>query len=354
MNRVGLCRTFGAFAVSLFCVMVSPAQGLTVRASTTSGGFLFSLSSNARELHSASGQAIVGIAHGGSMRMEAGFLSVIGGPEASASTISIGIAGGWNLVSVPLTVSSYAKATLFPTATSSAFAYQGGYVAQAVLANGEGYWIKFGSSQNASISGFPRGLDSVTVLSGWNLIGSISSPVPASGIGSVPGGIVTSQIFGYNAGGYAVATVIEPGKGYWIKVSQNGRLVLSSSSPAETLIRIVPTSELPPPPPGNEAPGAADVPTKFALEQNYPNPFNPVTTITFALPPQAGNVGTLNAMSLQIFDLLGRRVATLLDEPRQPGRYSVTFDASNLATGIYVYRLTAGSLTATRRMMLMK
>ena len=91
------------------------------------------------------------------------------------------------------------------------------------------------------------------------------------------------------------------------------------------------------------------LPDRPALEQNYPNPFNPSTTIQFSIP-----VGTYGRTSLQVYDLLGQRVATLADGEMDPGTYTVTFDAANLASGTYLYRLTAGGYTATRRMILVK
>ncbi|MGC8898535.1 MAG: T9SS type A sorting domain-containing protein, partial [Bacteroidota bacterium] len=68
---------------------------------------------------------------------------------------------------------------------------------------------------------------------------------------------------------------------------------------------------------------AGEIPGSFALEQNYPNPFNPSTTISFDVPKQSH-------LRLAIYDVLGRQVKTLVDEEKNPGRYSVTFDASNL------------------------
>jgi hypothetical protein len=104
------------------------------------------------------------------------------------------------------------------------------------------------------------------------------------------------------------------------------------------------------------------VPSEFSLEQNYPNPFNPATTITFAVPATPDRAGTRPAtqtagrlgVSVIVYDLLGRQVATLVDDTRGPGVYSVSFDASALSSGMYIYRLTAGGYTATRRMMLVK
>jgi hypothetical protein len=333
----------------------NPGIGLSVM----SNGFSTTPAQSGRMLISSIGQNVVRTSSGSLRRVESGFLPAIQSLSGQQTTTNLGIQAGWNLISVPRTVNDYSKNTLFPTSTSQAFAYQAGYVSQPVLANGIGYWLKFGSSQNVSISGFPRGVDSVTVLAGWNLIGSISTSLPVANVGSNPGGIVTSQFFGYNAGGYAVASTIDPGKGYWVKVSQNGTLILSSSSPADAMIRIVPTSELPPPPPGEETAGTAQVPSGFSLRQNYPNPFNPATTITFAIPQQDDPAGTLYATSLQVFDLLGQCVATLVNDARGPGVYTVTFpaeggEASHLASGIYIYRVTAGNFTAVKRMILLR
>jgi photosystem II stability/assembly factor-like uncharacterized protein len=89
----------------------------------------------------------------------------------------------------------------------------------------------------------------------------------------------------------------------------------------------------------------------FHLAQNYPNPFNPTTTIAYTIPDQAG---TMQAMSLQVFDLLGRQVATLVNGPVTPGAHSVVFDASALSSGVYFYRLHAGSFTEVKTLMLIK
>jgi hypothetical protein len=94
-------------------------------------------------------------------------------------------------------------------------------------------------------------------------------------------------------------------------------------------------------------PAAEGVPGRYALEQNYPNPFNPTTVVSCQLPV-ASNV------KLIVYDMLGREVATLMDEAKQPGTYSVTWNASGLSSGVYFCRITAGSFVATRRMILMK
>jgi hypothetical protein len=85
----------------------------------------------------------------------------------------------------------------------------------------------------------------------------------------------------------------------------------------------------------------------FALEQNYPNPFNPTTTITFSIP-------TAETVTLKIYNIAGQEVATLVNERKDAGRYQFSFNASQLASGMYFYRIKAGSFEATKRMALLK
>ena len=98
------------------------------------------------------------------------------------------------------------------------------------------------------------------------------------------------------------------------------------------------------------------LPTQFALQQNYPNPFNPTTVIEYTIP----NVETLRATSqmqnvtLKVFDILGNEVASLVNEQKSAGRYEVNFDASNLPTGMYIYKIQAGSFIQAHKMMLIK
>ena len=85
----------------------------------------------------------------------------------------------------------------------------------------------------------------------------------------------------------------------------------------------------------------------YELKQNFPNPFNPITTIDYALPSRS-------EVSLIIFDLRGREVVRLVDEEKQAGLHSARWDASNVSSGIYFYRLTAGDFVQTRKMVLLK
>jgi predicted lipoprotein with Yx(FWY)xxD motif len=278
------------------------------------------------------------------------------GPSPVASTGSLttrqlSVSSGWNLVSVPLTLNDYTKTVLFPTSTSGAFAYEGGYSTQSVLANGKGYWLKFSGGQNLNVTGYARTLDTITVDQGWNLVGSVSDQLQVSQITSVPGGIVTSQFYGYG-GSYQVSTTIDPGRGYWVKVSQSGKLVLSSTGMEQaSAIRIMPTDELPPSPPETSEEATIEVPKGYQLGQNYPNPFNPSTVIGYSLPA-GGHV------TLKVYNTLGNELLTLVDEEKPAGSFEVTFDASpargGLASGVYYYRLTSGGFTATRKLMVLK
>ena len=366
------------------------------------------------------------------------------------SSFSYAMANGWNLISVPLIVDDYTKTTLYPTAISDAFAYQGSYVSQSTLANGKGYWLRFSSAQNVSQTGLVRTSQTIPVVTGWNLIGSLTNSIAVGTIVQNPSGIVQSSYFGFN-GGYVAAATLDPGKGYWVKVSQNGTLTLDHSFvakgsglqiPDATLNRIVFVDaaghqgalyygkgganpslyEVPPIPPagsfdvrfasGSFAEFESDTsrkvsvqlmvpvypltisweshgsqsgtllidneqlvlngsssvtlpsltsevslilnaihtvskPTEYRLEQNYPNPFNPSTTIAFDVPE-------VSHVRLTVYDLLGREVALLVNEERDSGTYRTVFNASNLASGVYLYRLQTGTFSATRRLLLLR
>jgi len=91
----------------------------------------------------------------------------------------------------------------------------------------------------------------------------------------------------------------------------------------------------------------SEIPNKYDLNQNYPNPFNPTTIISFSIP-ESGLV------TLKVFNLLGQEVATLVNEVKSAGTYEVDFDASQLTTGMYVYTISSGNYSATKKMMLVK
>jgi hypothetical protein len=88
-------------------------------------------------------------------------------------------------------------------------------------------------------------------------------------------------------------------------------------------------------------------PYEFSLSQNYPNPFNPATMIEYT-------IAKADKVELKVYDLLGREVSTLVNTVQNPGSYNVTFNAVNLSTGVYFYKLTTGSFTDIKKMMLIK
>ena len=94
-------------------------------------------------------------------------------------------------------------------------------------------------------------------------------------------------------------------------------------------------------------PSVDGVPESFSLGQNFPNPFNPTTVIRYRLPSTA-------SVSLGVYDVFGREVASLVDGVRNPGEHEVVFDATGLSTGVYVYRIRAGSFSEAKKLALIK
>jgi len=91
----------------------------------------------------------------------------------------------------------------------------------------------------------------------------------------------------------------------------------------------------------------AGIPTRFDMKQNYPNPFNPVTKINYEIPKAS-------FVTIKVFDILGREVASLVNGNLEAGYYTYDFDASALSSGVYIYKITAGSFEKTMRMMVVK
>ena len=97
----------------------------------------------------------------------------------------------------------------------------------------------------------------------------------------------------------------------------------------------------------NERNGLTNIPIKYELYQNFPNPFNPVTTITY-------DIIKLQDVEVEVYDILGRRIKTLVNEQQQPGSYTIKWDASNVASGIYFYQLKTKDYINTKKMLLLK
>jgi hypothetical protein len=94
-------------------------------------------------------------------------------------------------------------------------------------------------------------------------------------------------------------------------------------------------------------PYSNEVSDKYELMQNYPNPFNPSTYIAFTVPKDV-------YVSLKVYDILGNEISTLVDGNHKAGTYNIYFDGSNLASGVYLYKLAAGDFTETKKMLMIK
>jgi hypothetical protein len=317
-----------------------------------------------------------------------------------------------------------------------------------------------------TFTGDLRARDSIDIVEGWNMIGSISLPVDTGAIVCMPAGLLASNWIGYN-GGYAPATQILPGSGYWVKANGPGKIVMAGgpammkppmavNNPLAALnvLRITDNRgrsqelyfgsdpdnaitasryDMPPIPPagafdarfekrgggsmiglcvergesavdlpvtiqtdaypliiqwtikeagasyelaggGSEGSmlscamtgngslridngdmnrilvrkvGSDLVPGSFALAQNYPNPFNPGTTIAYSLPVNAH-------VTLRVFNLIGQEVATLVNEEQKAGYRSVEWKPASIASGVYYYRIDAGSFSQVRKLLLLK
>lgn len=157
------------------------------------------------------------------------------GPDRTFSTAGVtnqySMASAWNMISLPMIVGDARKTVLFPTAISQASTYVNGqgFVPYDTLYNGVGYWLKFGSAQNISITGIPVARETIQVKAGWNMIGTITNAIDTSSIIELPSDILQSPFYESN-GGYHPVAVLDPARGYWVKSSMNGQLVLTSGS----------------------------------------------------------------------------------------------------------------------------
>ncbi len=255
--------------------------------------------------------------------------------DTTQRTLSITLNDQWNLVSVPIDTESVDKDSIFPTSISSAYAYSGSsYIPLDTLRKFAGYWLKFNSPTEVQWKGIPNFSAIFRVAEGWNLIGSISEPIPVSNVTSDPPDIITSAFFGYSSS-YGVADSIHPGLGYWVKVSQSGSLILSlnSTGSASSQVKIKSTSEFPPPPPFINT-NAKEIPAKYSLENAFPNPFNPSTVINYQLPVDS-------RVTLKVYNVIGQVAEILAEEVQEAGFKSVTWNASGSTSGIYFIKLEA-------------
>ncbi|MBM4176222.1 MAG: T9SS type A sorting domain-containing protein [Ignavibacteria bacterium] len=146
------------------------------------------------------------------------------GTSASFTTQS-----GWNLLSIPLNSINKSKDYFFPNSNSYAYTYENGYQISDSLMLGVGYWLKFPSVQSHTIYGEVVNPHTINLSSGWNIIGAMNSPIQTNSITTNPSGIISSQFFAYD-NGYNPVTVLEVGKGHWLKTNASGSLTFTTTS----------------------------------------------------------------------------------------------------------------------------
>jgi uncharacterized protein (TIGR02145 family) len=149
-------------------------------------------------------------------------------------TQSIHVNAGWNLLSLPLAATDSLKSVLFPTAVSSAFIYRDSYQIKDTLQNGLGFWLKFDTAETVSISGNFIYDDTIEVRTGWNIIGSLSTPIPVESIKCDPPDLIISNYFSYTGGTYHSTDTLQPGFGTWVKVNQDGNIIMRSLTMVDT------------------------------------------------------------------------------------------------------------------------
>jgi hypothetical protein len=378
----------------------------------------------------------------------------------------VSVADGWNMLSVAPTPAfgNFTKTSVFPDAVSQAFAYENGYKAQATLQNGPGYWMKYVGAQSAGVLGTLHTTQDLALAKGWNMIGSITSEIPAT-MTTDPTGQITGSYYEY-ASGYNPVSVITPGKAYWVKTNAAATLQfrIPSSAPKLPVMEdlsklnmitlrgngsqnlylgdqsmVKGSYELPPAAPAgifdarfasqnmvetypstmqsgveyqyainfqsssypvtvswniakqpegrtlvltdgingtiinNPMTGSGSiritnasvktlvvklseglpaVPKAFALSQNYPNPFNPTTHMSVEMPKSAD-------VEVAVYDILGQKIATLLNGQQGAGYHTVEWNGTNQAglsvpSGTYFIRMISEDFTKVQKVMLMK
>jgi hypothetical protein len=204
------------------------AQSLQHPWSVTDGGGGKSSGGGYTLSHSV-GQPVAGTSVGSEYNLESGYIPGLRVITGTTSTLDENLFPAWNLLSVPFIAGDMRKTALYPSAVTNAFTYgPSGYSAKDTLRNGVGYWLKFPSAQTITLSGTSFSPESIDVVTGWNMIGTISYSALTANVVPI-GTSIGSLYFAYGIGGYYSEDTMKPGLGYWVKTTGSGRLVVSSA-----------------------------------------------------------------------------------------------------------------------------
>lgn len=159
--------------------------------------------------------------------------NVVVGPGDAAAASAYAFDPSWNMISVPRELSTTVPDSVYGGASGHMFGYNGAYFAADSLRHSVGYWAKFDAARICSLGGTALLRDTFMVHPRWNMVGSISYPVDSASIKASPAGIIQSSFYTYTSdSGYVVCRTLLPGKAYWVKVSQAGKLLPSIFYPA--------------------------------------------------------------------------------------------------------------------------
>jgi hypothetical protein len=283
----------------------------------------------------------------------------------------INATSGWNLIGGYQNIVSTSGLTTTPPGliTGSVFGYSGGYNAVTELLPGYAYWIKLsgdgqinipssltrsGRNKSSSInenwgkiiitdasakSYTLYAVDENTNLSEYDL-----PPLPPAGIFDIRFG---SNRFAENLSGIT-QTIEMYGVTFPVTIKVEAIVVTLQDETGNKLNAVLNSGEQIVINDLNKIyVSGENLPVKYSLEQNYPNPFNPVTKIKYSIPQS-------NSVSLTVYDILGSEIKIIVNEEKPAGSYEVEFNASDLASGIYFYRLQAGSFVQTKKMIVLK
>jgi len=305
---------------------------------------------------------------------------------------TIAITPGWNLVGAPGTPMSTGSVTVTPPGNhlSSFFGYNLGYVVETSLNPGQGYWVKSDSAGTLIETGSSIVPKAAPVTSRYNSITITDAkgnsqtlyfvqdgdnkinlrdfemppmfPAEEFAVKFGSGRILETYPAGQELKTFPISIAAKHGpftiswsittreaKQYLLTDGANGKFFKSIELKGTGTARNINAAVVQP---ALQVNAGTALPREFALSQNYPNPFNPTTRVQVALPQNAH-------LEVAVFNILGQKVATLVDENRQAGFHVVEWNGLNdrgtaVSSGVYFIRMTADKFTATRKMMLMK